>query len=105
MAGFSRTAGKEGALFEKLAAVSLWAGDTVQIAQGDACVFVRDGAAVGMLGPGAYTIDPASAPFFGNLIGGASDVVFVRTTEHGWWSMSAEPYALSDGKTGVRADV
>jgi hypothetical protein len=105
MKSIARAAGTEGALFVKLAAIDLDHGDAVQIAEGDACVFLRAGAAVGMLGPGAYAIDPMAAPFFANVVGAPCDIVFVRTVEHGWWSMSAEPYALTDGKNGTRADV
>lgn len=102
---FGRPSGSEGALFAKHANATLSHGDTIIIDEGDACVFVRHGTALGMLSAGVFTVDPTSAPFFYNVLGGECELVFVRTTEHGWWSMSAEPYALTDGKTGQRADV
>jgi membrane protease subunit (stomatin/prohibitin family) len=95
-----------GTLFVKLAHVPIAAGEQVFVDEGDAAVFVRDGATAGLLGAGTYRIEKSGgAPFFASLLGDSVDVVFVRIIEHGWWQMSAEPYTLVDGRTGASSPV
>jgi membrane protease subunit (stomatin/prohibitin family) len=102
----ARPEASRAALFVKLPALEIAQGAQVLVDEGDAVVFVRNGAALGMLGAGSYRVDPASAPFFASLAAGArADVIFVKKSEHGWWSMSAEPYALTDGRTGALVQV
>jgi membrane protease subunit (stomatin/prohibitin family) len=103
-----RPEASRGALFVKLDAVTLAWGMPIRIDEGDAALFSSGGSLLGQLGPGSHHVDPKEAPFFLGVMSDptpAADVVFVRTAEHGWWPMSAEPYALVDGRTGATVNV
>lgn len=96
------------ALFVTLRNATMPSTASIHVAADEKAVFVRDGMVQGMLGPGTHSADPSSTPFLYNLVpvGGGDaegDILFVRTTEHGWWEMRAEPHPLDDVRTGARA--